>query len=519
MEPLKHLAVMAENFGFGPASIAISISAELRRCWPGRVKYTFLGDGVALQLARCSSVFDACEEVDINDSRRLSEALERLPGIDHALNVVAPVAAVRMLERGVATSYVDPLFWFFDAIDPRLKAADNYFVQVFSDFESDKRRLDFQGPNIREVGWILPRMQSRRRMRADIQAFCGGAGERALFERILDREQPFVLVNLGGVDNFIFRGFEYPETVRDVLVPAIREYDPRIPILFIGGGEWMASQARSANASLQERNLWFGTVPQHWSWFLASGAEKAFISCGLSNLSEAVFQKADAFGLPAQNYSQHLQQRRMREWNPGWRAFDYPDFDDRHRLPAFLPEGEGVERIRQIVQNLRDFSRVDTTQGFRLFDVHRAIETTLGIVRSLTGSAVRFATYFDELPLVECNPTELNQVLMNILVNATQAVDQNGSVEIHTGRGPHHVWIEIKDDGCGIEEHVLPRIFEPFFTTKDVGRGTGLGLSISYGIVRKHGGDITVRSRIGAGTVFLITLPVKQAGATQDSSE
>jgi signal transduction histidine kinase len=171
------------------------------------------------------------------------------------------------------------------------------------------------------------------------------------------------------------------------------------------------------------------------------------------------------------------------------------------------------------VQNLRDFSRVDTTQGFRLFDVHRAIETTLGIVRSLTGSAVRFATYFDELPLVECNPTELNQVLMNILVNATQAVDQNGSVEIHTGRGPHHVWIEIKDDGCGIEEHVLPRIFEPFFTTKDVGRGTGLGLSISYGIIRKHGGDITVRSRIGAGTVFLITLPVKQAGATQGSSE
>ncbi|HET6803969.1 MAG TPA: ATP-binding protein [Frateuria sp.] len=199
-------------------------------------------------------------------------------------------------------------------------------------------------------------------------------------------------------------------------------------------------------------------------------------------------------------------------------AIDFPMIVE--DLPLLLAESrEGVERIRQIVQNLRDFSRIDATEGFRLFDIHRAIETTLGIVRSLSGSAIGFSTYFEELPLVECNPTELNQVLMNILVNATQAVGQNGLIEIHTGRGPHHVWIEIKDNGCGIEEHVLPRIFEPFFTTKEVGRGTGLGLSISYGIIKKHGGDLTVRSRVGAGTVFLITLPVKQAGSTPAFTE
>lgn len=191
-------------------------------------------------------------------------------------------------------------------------------------------------------------------------------------------------------------------------------------------------------------------------------------------------------------------------------AIDFPLIVE--DLPLLLAESrEGVERIRQIVQNLRDFSRIDATEGFRLFDVHRAIETTLGIVRSLSGSSICFTTYFEQLPLVECNPTELNQVLMNILVNATQAVGQNGLVEVHTGRGDHYVWIEIKDNGSGIEEHVLPRIFEPFFTTKEVGRGTGLGLSISYGIIKKHGGDLTVRSRLGAGTVFLITLPVKQA--------
>ncbi|MEI7037299.1 sensor histidine kinase [Fulvimonas yonginensis] len=199
-------------------------------------------------------------------------------------------------------------------------------------------------------------------------------------------------------------------------------------------------------------------------------------------------------------------------------AIDFPLIVE--DLPLLLAESrEGVERIRQIVQNLRDFSRIDATEGFRLFDVHRAIDTTLGIVRSLSGSSICFTTYFEELPLVECNPTELNQVLMNILVNATQAVGQNGLIEVHTGRGPHHVWIEIKDNGCGIEEHVLPRIFEPFFTTKEVGRGTGLGLSISYGIIKKHGGDLTVRSRVGAGTVFLITLPVKQARSVPAPTE
>ena len=180
-------------------------------------------------------------------------------------------------------------------------------------------------------------------------------------------------------------------------------------------------------------------------------------------------------------------------------------------LPALLEESrEGVERIRQIVQNLRDFSRTDPTETFRLFDVHRAIDTTLEIVRSLSSRGIRFTTYFEHLPLIECNPTELNQVLMNILVNATQAVTDDGAIEIHTGGDQQWVWIEVTDNGCGVDAHTVTRIFEPFFTTKEVGRGTGLGLSISYGIIRKHGGDIDVRSQPGEGTTFRITLPVKQ---------
>lgn len=181
-------------------------------------------------------------------------------------------------------------------------------------------------------------------------------------------------------------------------------------------------------------------------------------------------------------------------------------------LPALLEESrEGVDRIRKIVQNLRDFSRSDPTEAFQLYDVHRALTTTLDLVRSLSGKHLCFATHFGSLPLIECNPTELSQVFMNILVNATQAVAADGRIEITTRKlDANRVQVDISDNGCGIDEHVLGHIFEPFFTTKGVGSGTGLGLSITLGIVKKHGGDIAVRSAVAKGSLFQITLPVKQ---------
>lgn len=178
-------------------------------------------------------------------------------------------------------------------------------------------------------------------------------------------------------------------------------------------------------------------------------------------------------------------------------------------LPALLEESrEGVERIRQIVQNLRDFSRLDPTESFRLFDIHRAIETTLEIVRSLGGGRTRFTTYFDQLPLIECNPTELNQVFMNILVNAAQAIDGQGEIRVKTWQQEQTVRVAISDTGCGIPEAVRSRIFEPFFTTKDVGSGTGLGMSIVFDIVKKHRGEILVDSEVGQGTTFTVVLPL-----------
>lgn len=190
------------------------------------------------------------------------------------------------------------------------------------------------------------------------------------------------------------------------------------------------------------------------------------------------------------------------------RAIDYDAI--LQDLPALLEEScEGVERIRHIVQNLRDFSRNDPGEAFQLYDVRRTLDSTIEIVRSLSGRFLKCSTSFDPLPLVECNPTQLNQLFMNLLVNATHAISADGHIEVRARAiGKTAVEVEISDDGCGMDEQVLSHIFEPFFTTKAVGKGTGLGLSIGYSIVKKHGGDIAVRSAPGRGTTFTITLPV-----------
>ncbi|HEX7325551.1 MAG TPA: ATP-binding protein [Rhodanobacteraceae bacterium] len=182
-------------------------------------------------------------------------------------------------------------------------------------------------------------------------------------------------------------------------------------------------------------------------------------------------------------------------------------------LPALLEESrEGLDRIRHIVQGLRDFSRNDPNTAFRLLDVRRALDTTVDMVRSLGGRGLQCVTHHGLLPFIECNPTELNQVFMNILVNASQAIRADGHIDVTTRPlGKTQIQIDITDDGCGMSEATMSHIFEPFFTTKAVGKGTGLGLSISYSIVRKHGGNIVVRSAPDHGATFEITLPVKQS--------
>jgi two-component system, NtrC family, sensor kinase len=189
---------------------------------------------------------------------------------------------------------------------------------------------------------------------------------------------------------------------------------------------------------------------------------------------------------------------------------------------ALLRESrEGLLRVKRIVEDLKDFSRGGADETWETVDLHKALDRTLNMVRNEIKYKARIDTHYGELPHVECLPSRINQVFLNLLVNAGQAIDANGIVTISSGVDGREVWFRFEDNGCGIRKEHLNRIFEPFFTTKPVGQGTGLGLSVSYSIVRKHGGRIEVDSDIGRGTRFTIHLPIHQtlAGALPHAAE
>lgn len=180
-------------------------------------------------------------------------------------------------------------------------------------------------------------------------------------------------------------------------------------------------------------------------------------------------------------------------------------------LPQLIVESrEGIERVTRIVRDLKDFSYSDRSESWKRVDLHAGLESTINIIWNEIKYKVTLHRDYSDLPLVECLPSELNQVYMNLLLNAGQAIPERGSITVSTGCEGEMVWIQFDDTGCGIEPDLMQRIFDPFFTTKPVGRGTGLGLAISYGIVNKHHGRIDVTSVPDQGSTFRIVLPTCQ---------
>ncbi|MDR3409471.1 MAG: ATP-binding protein [Formivibrio sp.] len=181
-------------------------------------------------------------------------------------------------------------------------------------------------------------------------------------------------------------------------------------------------------------------------------------------------------------------------------------------IPQLMDESmQGIERVRQIVQDLKDFSRVDSAQGWLMANLHRGIDSTLNVAANEIKYKADVIKEYGAIPEIECLPSQINQVVMNLVVNAAQAIGtQRGRITIRTGMQDEQVWIEVADTGSGIPPETLNHIFEPFFTTKPVGKGTGLGLSLSYGIVQKHHGRFEVESVVGQGTTFRVTLPIRQ---------
>jgi two-component system, NtrC family, sensor kinase len=181
---------------------------------------------------------------------------------------------------------------------------------------------------------------------------------------------------------------------------------------------------------------------------------------------------------------------------------------------ALLADAEhGLGQIADLVRSLKDFSRVDRSRT-ELFDVNEGLETALKICHNQLKGRVEIERDYGELPRIPCAPSQLNQVFLNLLTNAGQAIDGAGTIRVRTRDAGKHVEIAIRDSGCGMDEETRKHIFEPFFTTKDVGKGTGLGLTIVYRIVEDHRGRINVDSKPGAGTEFTISLP---KGAAADS--
>jgi signal transduction histidine kinase len=168
----------------------------------------------------------------------------------------------------------------------------------------------------------------------------------------------------------------------------------------------------------------------------------------------------------------------------------------------------GIGQISEVIANLKDFSRLDRSKVAD-YDLHEGIESTIRIGHAQLRKR-NLRKEFGRIPRVTCSPSQINQVLLNLLANAAQATkDGEGTIVVKTGmRDAAHVAVEVADNGHGIPAEVLPKIFDPFFTTKTVGKGTGLGLSICYRIVANHGGKLEVQSRPGAGTRFIMVLPV-----------
>jgi signal transduction histidine kinase len=171
---------------------------------------------------------------------------------------------------------------------------------------------------------------------------------------------------------------------------------------------------------------------------------------------------------------------------------------------------DGLADLTEIAQSLKDFSRLDRAP-IGSFDVNAGLDRTLVIARNIVKHKAEIHKFYGEIPEIECAPSQINQVFLNLITNAAQAIETKGEIVITTKqRDAGHVAIAISDTGCGIPEENLSKIRDPFFTTKEVGTGTGLGLSIVDEIIRGHGGELLVESKVGHGSTFTVMLPVKQ---------
>lgn len=246
-----------------------------------------------------------------------------------------------------------------------------------------------------------------------------------------------------------------------------------------------------------------------------------FVYSNLSTLAEYV---QDIKDLLEKYVELEKQLPRLEPWSESVEEID--DLKERIDLNSILQDfdkiisesQEGAQRVKTIVQNLKDFAHRDRGR-LEWADVNKGIESTLNIVWNELKYKATVTKKYGVIPQIECFPQRLNQVFMNLLVNAAQAIKEKGEIIIRSYQVNQTVVVEVSDTGEGIEKEDLEHIFEPFFTTKEVGKGTGLGLSVVYGIIENHGGKIEVESEVGKGSTFRVILPITRSVGAKGGKE
>ena len=249
-----------------------------------------------------------------------------------------------------------------------------------------------------------------------------------------------------------------------------------------------------------------------------------FVSANIEHVRRYLGAIERMLALYAQSADGAPQQAELDEQRRALRIDEF--LDD---LPSVLGDcEEGARRAAQIVAGLRAFARGDRAETWGVADLHGRLDRTLALLRHRLGDGVVVEREYGDVPQVECLAGQIDQVFLNLLGNAVDAVGRRGHISVRTSavldppasacRGLHAV-IAVRDDGMGIAPEAIDRLFDPFFTTKPEGQGTGLGLSVSYGIVERHGGRITVESKLGAGSCFTVYLPVRRAMSDAPAGE
>ncbi len=233
-----------------------------------------------------------------------------------------------------------------------------------------------------------------------------------------------------------------------------------------------------------------------------------FISSNISTLNEYVTNMVKLLNLYEQS-EEKISDPEVRQALQTMRNkidFDFIRKDIRDLISESL---DGTKRVKGIVKDLREFSHVDESE-WQYVDIHNGLDSTLNLVNNEIRYKAEVVKEYGDLPKIECLASELNQVFLNLLVNAAQAIEDRGIITVRTAlEDEQHIKVEIEDTGTGISKDDITRIFDPFYTSKPIGSGTGLGLSLSYSIIQRHNGHIEVESKEGLGTKFIIVLPVK----------